>query len=76
MVPPNNHTMPRMTSLTVLSHGKLFLQMKETPSGTWETVFLSNEPTRSVKNTPRTKKSKKKGIMGSLWRKHQRTLHK
>ena len=68
--------MPRMTSLTVLSHGRLFLNMKETPSGTWETVFLSEEPTRSVKKKQRTKKSKKKGIMGRLWRKHQRTLHK
>jgi hypothetical protein len=68
--------MPRMTSLTVLSRGKLYLKMKETPSGLWETVFLSDEPTYPVKKSKRTKKNRKRGILGSMWRKHQMALHK
>ncbi len=67
--------MPRMTSLTVLSHGKLFLQMKETPSGSWETVFLSDEPTRNVK-PKRVPKNKQRGLLGRLWRQHQLALHR
>ena len=42
--PNHRPNVPRMTSLTVLSRGKLYLKMKETPSGLWETVFPSDEP--------------------------------
>lgn len=61
----------RMTSLRVLSRGKLFLHMKENSSGHWETLYKCNDKKKSKK-----KARKGKGLLSKMWKKHQQQLNR
>lgn len=63
---PSMPNRTRMTSLRVLSRGKLVLHMKENALGVWETLYKSDGKKKS--------KKRGRGPLSKMWKKHKESL--